>query len=193
MEGQETQACRPLLQDKGQARNIYLYRQDGIVTSIFTQSYSSDSFRSMGIKVLYLVPNGQKYSIYAEDYHQPVDDPFPVAPLLARVGADPGVVVADKSDFRIRLVSTDEPIPVSREKPKIRNPQRRHAGSCLRELPRDRPRNRPLRLSRAMRKPRGGTTRSPARGERSVARRRVCRGLSGISFGQEKRGSYGAP
>ncbi len=101
--------------------NIYLYRQDGIVTSIFTQSYSSDSFRSMGIKVLYLVPNGPKYSIYAEDYHQPVDDPFPVAPLLARVGADPGVVVADKSDFRIRLVSTDE--PDSGQQGETENPQ----------------------------------------------------------------------
>ncbi|MBI5251062.1 MAG: L,D-transpeptidase family protein [Desulfomonile tiedjei] len=89
--------------------NVYLYRQDGIVTSIFSQSYSSDGFHSTGIKVLYLVPNGQKYSIYAEDYHQAVDDPFPVAPLLVKAGVDPGAVASDKSDFRIRLVSTDEP------------------------------------------------------------------------------------
>lgn len=89
--------------------NVYLYRQDGIVSSIFTQSYSSDGFQSTGIKVLYLVPNGSKYNIYAEDYHQPVDDPFPVATLLARAGVDGGAVAADKSNFRIRLVSTDEP------------------------------------------------------------------------------------
>ncbi|AFM24162.1 hypothetical protein Desti_1450 [Desulfomonile tiedjei DSM 6799] len=91
--------------------NIYLYRQDGIITSIFTQSYSSDGFRSTGIKVLYIVPTGDRFSIYTEDYHQPVDDPFPVAPLLARIGVDaPTVASSEKSDFRIRLVSTDEPL-----------------------------------------------------------------------------------
>lgn len=91
--------------------NIYLYRQDGIITSIFTQSYSSDGFRSTGIKVLYIVPTGDRFNIYTEDYHQTVDDPFPVAPLLARIGADsPTVASTEKSDFRIRLVSTDEPV-----------------------------------------------------------------------------------
>ncbi len=101
--------------------NVYFYRQDGIVTSIFTQSYSSDSFRSTGIKVLYLLPNGSKYNIYAEDYHQPVDDPFPVAPLLARAGIDPGPTPADMSDVRIRLVSTDEPDQV--QQGETENPQ----------------------------------------------------------------------
>ena len=90
--------------------NVYLYRQNGIITSIFTQAYGSDGFHSSGIKVLYLT-HGDKYSIYAEDYHQPVDDPFPVQTLLARAGADPGTGRAEPNDFRIRLVSTDEPEP----------------------------------------------------------------------------------
>jgi murein L,D-transpeptidase YafK len=88
--------------------NVYLYRQNGLITSIFTQAYSSDGFRSSGIKILYIT-HGDKYSIYAEDYHQPVDDPFPVQTLLAREGADPGSGNTEPNDFRIRLVSTDEP------------------------------------------------------------------------------------
>jgi murein L,D-transpeptidase YafK len=90
--------------------NVYLYRQNGLITSIFTQAYGSEGFRSSGIKVLYIT-HGDKYSIYAEDYHQPVDDPFPVQTLLAKAGADPGAPSAEPNDFRIRLVSTDEPEP----------------------------------------------------------------------------------
>jgi murein L,D-transpeptidase YafK len=90
--------------------NVYLYRQNGLITSIFTQAYGSDGFRSSGIKVLYIT-HGDKYRIYAEDYHQPVDDPFPVQTLLAKVGADPGTGSPEPNDFRIRLVSTDEPEP----------------------------------------------------------------------------------
>ncbi len=88
--------------------NVYLYRQDGLITTIFTQSYGSKGFHSSGIKVLYIT-HGDKYSIYAEDYHQPVDDPFPAQTLLAKVGADPGRGSAEPNDFHIRLVSTDEP------------------------------------------------------------------------------------
>jgi murein L,D-transpeptidase YafK len=90
--------------------NVYLYRQNGLITSIFTQAYGSAGFHSSGIKVLYIT-HGDKYSIYAEDYHQPVDDPFPVQTLLAKVGADPGPGSPEPNDFRIRLVSTDEPEP----------------------------------------------------------------------------------
>ncbi len=90
--------------------NVYLYRQNGLITSIFTQSYGSEGFHSSGIKVLYIT-HGDKYSIYAEDYHQPVDDPFPVQTLLARAGADPGTRSTQPNDFHIRLVSTDEPEP----------------------------------------------------------------------------------
>jgi len=87
---------------------VYLYRQNGIVTAIFTQNYSSDSFASSGIKVLYLTHKGN-YEIYAEDYHQPVDDPFPAGSLIARAGGQPGLGTDEGQDFRIRLVSTDEP------------------------------------------------------------------------------------
>jgi len=87
---------------------VYLYRQNGIVTAIFTQNYSSDSFSSSGIKVLYLTHKGN-YKIYAEDYHQPVDDPFPAGPLIARAGGQPGLGTDEGQEFRIRLVSTDEP------------------------------------------------------------------------------------
>jgi murein L,D-transpeptidase YafK len=104
--------------------NVYLYRQNGLITSIFTQSYGSQGFNSSGIKVLYITHH-DKLSIYAEDYHQPVDDPFPVQTLLAKVGADfgtgtsdgngtgtaTGTAGAEPNDFRIRLVSTDEPEP----------------------------------------------------------------------------------
>ena len=34
--------------------NVYLYRQDGLITTIFTQSYGSKGFHSSGIKVLYI-------------------------------------------------------------------------------------------------------------------------------------------
>jgi murein L,D-transpeptidase YafK len=88
--------------------NVYLYRQNGLITAIFMQGYSSDGFHSAGVKVLYITHAG-KLQIYAEDYHQPVDDLFPVGPLLARVGADPAPAPGEKSDFRIRLVSTDAP------------------------------------------------------------------------------------
>lgn len=88
--------------------NVYLYRQNGLITAIFMQGYSSDGFHSAGIKVLYITHAGS-FQIYGEDYHQPVDDLFPVGPLLARVGADPAPAPGEKSDFRIRLVSTDEP------------------------------------------------------------------------------------
>lgn len=87
---------------------VYLYRQNGLITAIFTQTYGSDSFASSGIKVLYLTHKG-KYEIYAEDYHQPVDDPFPAGPLIARAGGQPGLGTDEGQDFRIRLVSTDEP------------------------------------------------------------------------------------
>jgi murein L,D-transpeptidase YafK len=87
---------------------VYLYRQNGIVSSIFTQEYSSDQYKSSGIKVLYLV-HDSSYHIYAEDYHKPVDDPYPVAALLARVGVDPGVGFHEHKELSIRLVSTDAP------------------------------------------------------------------------------------
>jgi murein L,D-transpeptidase YafK len=89
--------------------DVYLYRQDGLVTAIFSQTYSSDGFRSSGIKVLYLLTENGQYKIYSEDYHQPVDDPFPVRVLLARMGADTFPDSEKSNDFRIRLVSTDEP------------------------------------------------------------------------------------
>ena len=44
---------------------------------------------------------------YAEDYHQPVDDPFPVQTLLAKAGADPGTATAEPNDFRIRFPARD--------------------------------------------------------------------------------------
>jgi len=88
--------------------SAYLYRQDGLVTVIFTQSYNSDGYQSTGIKVLYIT-HEPRYSIYAEDYHRPVDDPFPAATLLARNGVDVGPQIHDGKDLQIRLVSTDEP------------------------------------------------------------------------------------
>lgn len=88
--------------------DVYLYRQDGLITAIFTQSYTSDSFSSSGIKILYLT-HKDKYAIYAEDYHQPVDEAYPVGSLIARAGGQPGWSPEDTKDFRIRLVSTDEP------------------------------------------------------------------------------------
>lgn len=88
--------------------NVYLYRQDGLVTAIFAQEYTSDRYSSSGTKILYLV-HGSSYRIYSEDYHRPVDDPFPVATLLAQAGGDPGVGSRENKEFSIRLVSTDEP------------------------------------------------------------------------------------
>ena len=87
---------------------VYLYRQKDLVTAIFTQSYQSESFRATGIKILYIVEK-ETPRIYAEDYRQLVDEPYPVAPLLARVQGHSQPTMAGKSDFRIRLVSTDEP------------------------------------------------------------------------------------
>ena len=89
--------------------NVYLYRQNGLVTAIFTQMYSSDSFRSSGVKVLYIADSGGKHSVYAEDYHQPVDDAFPVRTLLVRANGDSRPAHDEQNNFRIRLVSTDEP------------------------------------------------------------------------------------
>jgi murein L,D-transpeptidase YafK len=104
---------------------VYLYRQNGLVTSIFTQEYRSESYRSSGIKVLYMV-HDSKYRIYSEDYHKPVDDPFPVVPLLSRVGADPGTVESEGKELSIRLVSTDEPdVPIGElETPRPSAPSR---------------------------------------------------------------------
>jgi len=95
--------------------NVYLYRQNGLVTAIFTQRYQSDQYASSGIKVLYIShENGNR--IYAEDYHQPVDDPNPVKSLLARVETSPGFAAEPTPEFRIKLVSTDEPsLPPSEE------------------------------------------------------------------------------
>jgi murein L,D-transpeptidase YafK len=87
---------------------VYLYRQNGLVTSIFTQSYRSDGFRATGIKVLYITDK-PSFRVYAEDFHRPTDDPFPVRTLLARVGVTDIPEVDGKRDFKIRLVSTDEP------------------------------------------------------------------------------------
>ena len=91
--------------------DVFLYRQNGLVTALFSQTYSSDAFRSSGLKVLYIIDEGGKFSIYSEDYHQPVDDPFPVRTLLARTGAETTPGTERRSDFSIRLVSTDEPEP----------------------------------------------------------------------------------
>jgi murein L,D-transpeptidase YafK len=91
--------------------NVYLYRQDGLVTAIFTQSYGAEGFDSYGVKILYITDHG-KPKIYAEDYHQAVDEACPARPLLARYGEEPvpvSVEKGEKRDYRIRLVSTDEP------------------------------------------------------------------------------------
>ncbi len=87
---------------------VYIYRQDGIITSIFTQAYRSDKFGATGIKVLYLTDEGG-CRIYAEDFHQPVDDTNPARTLIAEVGGDTGPEAEPKFDYRIRLVSTDDP------------------------------------------------------------------------------------
>lgn len=87
---------------------IYLYKQGDIVTAIFTQVYRSESYGSTGIKVLYFRDEGD-YKIYAEDYHQMIDDSFPVRTLLAKIGEDPNLDNEDEGNYKIRLVSTDEP------------------------------------------------------------------------------------
>ncbi|MFH1113985.1 MAG: L,D-transpeptidase family protein [Pseudomonadota bacterium] len=96
--------------------NVRLYRQNGLVTAIFSQDYGSERYRSSGIKVLYLVNDG-KYRIYAEDYHKPVDDSFPVGTLLAGINAFPGEDrYKSRQNLKIRLVATDEPeLPVEDE------------------------------------------------------------------------------
>jgi len=109
---------------------VYLYRQNGVVTAIFTQNYSSDSFASSGIKVLYLTHKGN-YEIYAEDYHQPVDDPYPAGPLIARAGGQPGLGTDEGQDFRIRLVSTDEPDQGSYEETETPRPSAPSKGVVL--------------------------------------------------------------
>ncbi len=93
--------------------NIYLYRQDGLVTAIFTQSYRSETFASTGIKILYL-KNEDGYRIFSEDYHELVDDSFPVRSLLAQMGANTTGRGGKKGNFSIRLVSTDKPERSSR-------------------------------------------------------------------------------
>ncbi len=96
-------------------RDVRLYRQNGLVTAIFSQEYSSESYRSAGVKVLYIIDDG-KYRIYAEDYHKPVDDPFPVGTLLAGINASPEEKPRLRQNLGIRLVSTDEPeLPVEAE------------------------------------------------------------------------------
>ncbi|HMK36876.1 MAG TPA: L,D-transpeptidase family protein [Desulfomonilaceae bacterium] len=110
--------------------NVYLYRQNGLITAIFMQGYSSDGFHSAGIKILYVTHAG-KYQIYAEDYHQPVDDPFPVGTLLARAGLDPEPAAGEKNEFRIRLVSTDEPDQASQGETETPRPSAPSRGGVL--------------------------------------------------------------
>ncbi len=116
--------------------NIYLYRQNGLVTAIFTQLYTSDSFRSTGVKILYLTDAGGKLKVYAEDYHQPVDDAFPTRTLLARMNNDNSKSgVDEKSNFRIRLVSTDEPDQSQYGETETPRPAAPSRGVVLEKLP----------------------------------------------------------
>lgn len=93
--------------------DVYLYRQNGMVTALFNQDYSSDSYRSSGVKVLYIVHEGGN-KIYAEDYHRPVDEAFPVGSLLARFNVRPDENPRrERRDPRIRLVSIDDQEHVS--------------------------------------------------------------------------------
>lgn len=87
---------------------VYLYRHNGVLTAIFTQDYQSDSYRAVGIKILYLVEEEEGYKVYGEDYRHLTDDAYPVRVLLARVGGDP-MENGEETGFKIRLVSTDEP------------------------------------------------------------------------------------
>lgn len=123
--------------------DIYLYRQNGLITAIFTQSYESDGYRCTGIKVLYLTHEG-RHAIYAEDYHKPVDDPFPVRVLLAAAGVEPASPSENERSFRIRLVSTDEPeknIHDDQERPQPTAPS---IGAVLEKLARSQPKERVL-------------------------------------------------
>ncbi|MGO9118145.1 MAG: L,D-transpeptidase family protein [Desulfomonilaceae bacterium] len=116
--------------------NIYLYRQNGLITAIFTQLYTSDSFRSTGVKILYLTDAGGKFRVYAEDYHQPVDDVFPARTLLARTNNDDSKSgVDEKSNFRIRLVSTDEPDQSAYGETETPRPSAPSRGVVLEKLP----------------------------------------------------------
>lgn len=94
----------------------YIFRENGLVTGIFTQAYKSDGFSTVGIKILYMTHEGG-YSIYSEDFHQQVDDAFPVRVLLAKAGSQTEVEKETESrpEFRIRLVSTDEPEAIGRD------------------------------------------------------------------------------
>jgi len=94
---------------------VYLYRQNGLVTSIFTQTYQSDAYQASGIKILYLKDEPGR-QIYAEDYRRLVDDPHPVAPLLAAAqGEQSPPPSGNPRDFQIRFVSTDEPAQAGHE------------------------------------------------------------------------------
>ncbi|MCA1961385.1 MAG: L,D-transpeptidase family protein [Desulfomonile sp.] len=94
----------------------YIFRENGLVTGIFTQAYKSDGFSAVGIKILYMTHEGG-YRIYSEDFHQQVDDAFPVRVLLAKAGGwtEPEKETEARPEFRIRLVSTDEPEAVGRD------------------------------------------------------------------------------
>jgi murein L,D-transpeptidase YafK len=113
--------------------NVYLYRQNGMVTALFDQEYRSDSYLSAGVKVLYLVGH-EKYRIYAEDYHKPVDDTFPVGSLLARIDAPTGESNRNRQELRIRLVSTDEPEPASDGEFEIPRPSAPARGVVLKTI-----------------------------------------------------------
>lgn len=88
--------------------NVYIFRENGLITGIFTQSFKADGFSTMGIKILYMTHEGG-HRIYSEDFHQQVDDPFPVRVLLAREGGRIDTDADSRPEFRIRLVSTDVP------------------------------------------------------------------------------------
>jgi len=115
--------------------NVYLYRQNGLVTAIFTQLYRSDSFQSTGVKILYITESGGNYGVYAEDYHQPVDDAFPVRTLMARVNGESKPGFDQANDFRIRLVSTDEPEQSSYGETETPRPSAPSRGVVLEKLP----------------------------------------------------------
>ncbi|MFC1834424.1 hypothetical protein ACFL2Q_06785, partial [Thermodesulfobacteriota bacterium] len=87
-----------------------------------------------GIKILYVLDR-QKPGIYSEDYRGLVDDPFPVRSLLARVGADTAVESAPrKKDFKIRLVSTDEPDVAGSEDNEFPRPSAPSQGFSLQKI-----------------------------------------------------------
>jgi hypothetical protein len=112
---------------------VYLYRQNGLVTAIFTQSYQSDAYRATGIKVLYLTDK-PTYKVYAEDYHQMADDPFPVRTLLAQVTGRQPAEEEQRGEFQIRLVSTDEPERIKRGEIEAPQPAAPSRGFVLEKL-----------------------------------------------------------